>query len=344
MSDPNAAESQPSPQAAAEFNPPPPPPAPPAEIEAPRPTKLRPVAIGLFVLGLIAVGLGIAKVLPGGITTGAAFAFFGILLFALSFIRLPIPDPNEPPMSGVQKLLGIFFEPTRVFRNLRSHPYWLAAFLTIGILNVAYENAFFYRLTPQRIVDFTMEKLEQSPIKPPPEAMEGAKQEALAEASQPVRRVQKAATKFVGTFVFVCFVAMLCFVGVMVFGGKINFWQALAATFYTALPVVVITKLLSLVILFVKAPEDVHPLMGQETLVQDNLGVLFTPASQPTLFVLASAIGVLSFYGLWLRAKGLQNAGTKVSSSAAWSVAIILWVLALIIGAIFVTLFSSFIS
>jgi hypothetical protein len=84
--------------------------------------------------------------------------------------------------------------------------------------------------------------------------------------------------------------------------------------------------------------------MGQETLVQDNLGVLFTPGTQPTLFVLASAFGVLSFYGLWLRAKGLQNAGTKVSSSAAWSVAIILWVLALIIGAIFATLFSSFIS
>ncbi|HKO99988.1 MAG TPA: YIP1 family protein [Pyrinomonadaceae bacterium] len=334
MSDPNAPD----------FQPPPPPPTAEAEVLAPRPTKLRPVAIGLFVLGLIAVGLGVAKVLPGGIGTGAAFAFFGILLFALSFIRLPVPDPNELPISGVQKLLGIFYEPTRVFRNLRSHPYWLAAFLTIGVLNVVYANVFFQRLTPQRIVDYTMEKLEQSPIKPPPEAMETAKQDGLVEATQPIRRVQTAAKSFLGTFVFMCFVATLCFVGVMAFGGRINFWQAVAATFYAALPVVVITKLLSLIILFVKAPEDVHPIMGQETLVQDNLGVLFTPGTQPTLFVLASAIGVLSFYGLWLRAKGLHNAGYKVSSSAAWSVAIILWVLGLILGAIFATLFSSFIS
>ena len=193
MSDPNTAEFQPPPAAmidpnGAEFQPPPPPPTPPVEIEAPRPTRLRPVAIGLFVLGLLAIGLGVGKVLPGGIGTGAALALFGILLFALSFVRLPLPDPNEPPISGVQKVLGIFYEPTRVFRNLRSYPYWLAAFLVIGSLNVVYENVFFYRMTPQRIVDYTMEKLEQSPIKPPPEAMEGAKQEALAEASQPVRR------------------------------------------------------------------------------------------------------------------------------------------------------------
>jgi hypothetical protein len=242
MSDPNAAEFQPLPNAD-EFQPPPPPPTPPAEIEAPRPTKLRPVAIGLLVLGLIALGLGVARVLSGGIGTGAAFVFFGILLFALSFIRLPIPDQNEPPMSGVQKLLGIFFEPTRVFRNLRSHPYWLAAFLIIVLVNIAYANVFFRRLTPQRIVDYTMEKLEQSPVKPPPEMMEATKQDALLEASQPIRRVQTAAKSFVGTFVFTCFVATLCWVGVMAFGGRINFWQAVAATFYAALPVVVISKL-----------------------------------------------------------------------------------------------------
>jgi len=53
---------------------------------------------------------------------------------------------------------------------------------------------------------------------------------------------------------------------------------------------------------------------------------------------------VLSFYGLWLKAKGLANAGQKVSSSAAWGVAITLWVLALGLGMIFATLFSSFMS
>jgi hypothetical protein len=339
MSDPNPADMQAPPPLE-----PPPPTEPPTLVEAPRPVKLRPVAIGLFVLGLLAVGLGVGKVLPGGIGTGAAFAFFGILLFALSFIRLPLPDPNEAPMSGIQKITSIFYEPTRVFRNLRSHPYWLAALLTIGFANIIYYNAFNSRLTPERIVDYTMEKMEQSPIKPPPEQMENTKQDQLADRTQPARRVQNAAKTFIGAFVFNTFVATLCFLGVLAFGGKLNFWQAFAGVLYSNLPVIVISKLLSLVILYVKAPEDIHPILGQETLVTDNLGVLFSPGERPALFVLGAAIGVLSFYGLWLRARALATTGTKVSTSAAWSVTIILFIIGLIIGMVFATLFSSFIS
>ena len=113
---------------------------------------------------------------------------------------------------------------------------------------------------------------------------------------------------------------------------------------YSYLPVAVITYVVSLVILYVKNPDDIHPILGRQTLVQDNLGVLFAPADHPALFTLASAFGVLSFYGLWLRAKGLANAGQKVSSGAAWGVSITLWILGLILGMIFATLFSSFIS
>jgi hypothetical protein len=336
MSDPNSQDFQSSP---------PPPHAPAEQANGPRPVRLRPVAIGLFVLGLLLAVAGIAKFLPGGIGTGAAFAFWGILLFALSFIPLPqTKGDEEPPLSGLQKVSGIFYEPTRVFRNLRAHPYWLAAFLVIAVVQVIYSTAFVQRLTPERIVEFTFEKMEASPIKPPPEAMEAAKAEALQKAKQPIQRVQSAATSFVGIFVFACVVATLCFLGVLAFGGRINFWQTFAAMLYAFMPVEVITKLLSLVVLFIKAPEDIHPILGAQTLVQDNLGVLFTPADHPALYVLGSSIGVLSFYGLWLRAKGLANAGTKVSSSAAWGVAITLWVLALIFGMIFATLFSSFIS
>ncbi|MDQ6651758.1 MAG: YIP1 family protein [Acidobacteriota bacterium] len=323
----------------------PPPPAPPPQAEAPRPRKLRPFAIGIFVLGLILLVTGIAKILPGGSVTGAAFAFWGILLFAFSFIPLPQPKGDgELPMSGLQKVTGIFYQPTRVFRNLRDHPYWLAAFLVIGVVNAGYTAAFWQRLTPDRIVGYTMEKLADSPIKPPPEAMDKAKEDALQQAKQPIQRIQTAAKSFVGVFAFASFVAALCLLGVLAFGGRINFWQAFAAVLYAYVPITVISKLLSLVILYIKAPEDIHAVLGQETVGQDNLGVLFTPGDHPALFVLGSAIGVLSFYGLWLKAKGLANAGDKVSSSAAWGVAITLWVLGLILGMIFATLFSSFIS
>ena len=333
MSDPNS-----------EFQAPPPPTVEPEPV-APRPTKLRAIGIGVFVVGIIVLIAGLTKILPGGFGTGLAFAFWGVLLFAFSFIPLPQPAAgDEPPLSGLQKVTGIFYEPTRVFRNLRSHPYWLAAFLVVAVCNAVYFAAFVQRLTPERIVNYTFEKMEQSPIKPPPDRMEQAKEDALQQAKQPIQRIQSAAKSFVGVFVFASLVAALCFLGVLAFGGRINFWQAFAAVLYGYVPITVISKLLSLVILFIKSPDDIHPILGQETLVRDNLGVLFSPADHPALFSLASAIGVLSFYGLWLRAIGLANAGQKVSSSVAWGVTLTLWVLSVILGMIFATLFASFIS
>jgi hypothetical protein len=323
----------------------PPPPTLVIEPEGPRPTKLRPIAIGLIVVGLLMLLAGIAKILPGGFFTGLAFAFWGILLFALSFIRLPpTTGTEEPPMSAMQKLSGIFFEPTRVFKNLRVHPYWLAAFLVIVAVNIIYTNAFVQRLTPERIVSYTMDKLEQSPIKPPPDRMEAAKEDALNQAKQPIQRVQSAAKSFVGIFVLGCIVASLYLVGVMIFGGRINFWQALAVYFYATLPVVIIQKLVSLIILFIKSPDDIHPILGQETLLQDNLGVLFNPADHPVLFVAGTAIGVLAFYGLWLRARGLQAGGTKVNSTAAWGAVLTVWILYVLLGLTLTAIFPSFIS
>src|SRR5712692_698203 len=237
MSDPNQG-----------FQAPPPPTI--TENKAPRAAKLLPYGIGLFVIGVILCVLGIVKVVPGGIGTGAAFAFWGLLLFAFSFIPLPQTKGDEElAMSGMQKVMGLSYEPTRVFRNLRAHPHWLAAFLVIAIVNAVYAAAFAQRLTPDRIVDYTMEKMEQSPIKPPPEAMAKTKEGMLEALKQPVQRIETAAKTFVGVFVFVCFVGVLCWLGVLAFGGRMNFWQSFAAVFYAFLPIAVIQRLLSLVIL-----------------------------------------------------------------------------------------------
>jgi hypothetical protein len=55
-------------------------------------------------------------------------------------------------------------------------------------------------------------------------------------------------------------------------------------------------------------------------------------------------IGVLSFYGLWLRAKGLQNGGTKVNSTAAWGATISVWALWVLFAVALTAVFPSFIS
>ena len=330
------------------FQAPAPPPTPEAEPQAPRPTKqLWPIAIGVFVLGLIFVVGGIAKLLAGGLGTGAALCFLGLLLFGLSFIRLPLLPNAEQPLSWFEKVTGIFYEPARVFRNLRFNPTWIGAFLTIWVLTTIYSTAFIQRITPERIVEHTVEKVAQMgpPFAPPPEAIDRMRTDQLDALKQPVQRVGGALRSLVGLFVISGLIpAALIVLGVLVFGGRINFWQALAVVFYSLLPIVVIQKILGLVILYLKSPDDLHPILNQETTLQDNLGILLAPADHPVLFVIASFIGLTSFYWLWLRAKGIHFGGTRVSKGQGWGVAITLWLLLLVFVVIVTALFPGFIS
>jgi hypothetical protein len=332
MSDPNQ-----------EFQPPPPPTIA-GEPERVRATKLLWPGIVLVVLGIIVCVGGIVNFIPGGVGTGLAVAALGVLFFGLSFTSLPhIPDA-PPPMSTFERLAGIFYEPTNVFRNLRAHPRWLAAILIMGCLSAAYITAFTHRLTPERIINYTMDKLEESPIKPPPEAMAKARTQGVEQAKNPIFQAGNVIKTIVGAFFGGAIFAGLYLLGVLAFGGRMHFWQAYAVAAYAAFPVVVIQKTISLMILFIKSPDDIHPILGQETLVTDNLGILIKSAEHPVLFVAASSIGILSFYKLWLTATGLREGGYKVSSSAAWGVAITLWILGLLLSLAGAAVFGSFLS
>lgn len=335
MSDPNQGFQPPVPQL---------PPTADLEPERQRPANLLWAGIALVVLGvMVAVG-GIVGFITGGIGTGLAVCALGVLLAALSFARLPYVPDAPPPISTVGTLTGIFFEPTNVFRNLRAHPRWLAAILVIGVLNAAYITAFTRRITPERIINFTVDKLEESPIKPPPEALAKMRTEGVEQAKSPAVQAGNVIKTIVSAFFGMAFIAGLYLLGVLAFGGRMHFWQAYSVAAYAALPVIVIQKVVSFIILYIKSPEDIHPLIGQETLVHDNLGLLFAAKDHPVLYVAASAIGILSFYKLWLTAKGLHEGGYKVSSSAGWGVAITLWVLALLFGLAIAAIFPGFLS
>ena len=329
------------------FQAPPPPPTPESKPRVARPVKLRPFGIAFFVLGLLVLGAGIPKIIAGGISTGIVLAFLGILLFVFSFIALPaIPESDEAPLSFFDRITGIFYEPSRVFRNLRAHPHWVGPFVVVIVLTTIYSFAFVQRITPERIVEYMTTKISElpPPFTPPPSAIEQMKTDQLAEYKNPIQRVEGLVKIYVGQFVVASLTAALCMLGVLVFGGRINFWQALSVVFHTWVPVMAIQKLLGLVILYLKAPEDLHPVLHQETTLQDNLGILMSPAEHPILFVLLSFIGLTWFYLIWLRAKGLHFAGTKVSSSAGWGVSLMIYILLMFFLTVWTSLFPGFIS
>lgn len=329
-----------------DFQAPPPPPMPAAEPPAPRPVKLRPIAIVLAVIGLLVLLGGIAKFIPSGISTGVILFFAGVVVLAVSFIPLPVPREPEEPLSFFEKVTGIFYEPARVFRNLRAHPHWFGAFAVVAVLSLIYSFVFVQRITPERIVDHMVEKVSEMgpPFAPPQAVLDRMRTDQLSALKNPVERVEGMAKAVLGLLLLGAIGAALSMLFVLVFGGRINFWQSLAVTFYAWLPVVTIQKLLGIVIIFLKSPDDLHPIRNQDTTLQDNLSILLAPADHPVLFVALSFIGLTWFYYLWLRAKGLHYGGNKVSSGAGWSVSIILYVLLMLFAVASTALFPGFVS
>ena len=171
----------------------PPPPVPPTQPVAPRPTKLRPVAIGLFVVGLILVVLGIIKILPGAAQPGIFAILVGLVAFGLSFIRRPEPPPDAPPpLPWTEQVTGIFYEPARIFQNLRFHPRWLAGFLVIAIFSAIYHVAFVQRLTPEVIALAPIEKsIEGGWI--PADRADAIREQTREAAKAPIAKVTRPA-------------------------------------------------------------------------------------------------------------------------------------------------------
>ncbi len=298
-------------------------------------------------VGFVICILSITKIVPGLTSTGVTLILFGGLIIGLSFIDKP-DDEGAEKMSTGSTLGNIVFAPADVFKNLRRHPRWLVAALIMSVLSATYTNLFFSRLGPDRIINFTIDKtLEMPMISNNEEAKKGVeegREKALAEAKDPVIKAGQAASGFAASVFGYAFLAAVFLLFAMAMGGKINFWQAFAVAVYATFPFSVIRFVLNTLILFIKDPTDIHPILGQQTLIQDNPNFLVLPSEHPVIFTLLGGISLLLFYWVWMTATGLKNAGEKVTGTTAWSAALGLYFLLVFFGVAMAALFPGFIS
>ena len=301
--------------------------------------------IVIAAIGLVVAVLSVAKVVPGLTQTGVFLILFGGLIIGLSFIDKP-DDEGTERMSTPSTLGNIFFAPSDVFRNLRRHPRWLVAVLLMSVLSATYTNLFLYRLGPDRVANFAIDKTLEMPIMndEAKKQVESTRAQSLADNKNPIIRAGQAVSGLAGTVFGFSFLAMIFLLFSIAMGGKINFWQAFSTAVYAALPVSILRFVLNTTILFLKDPSEIHPILGQQSLIQDSLNFLVLPAEHPVIFTLLGATSLLGFYWLWMNATGLKNAGEKVTGTIAWSASIGVFVLLLLFGVALATLFPSFIS
>ena len=232
-------------------------------------------------LGLVVAVLSIAKVVPGITATGVFMILFGGLIIGLSFVDKP-DDEGTERMSTPSTLANIFFAPGEVFKNLRRHPRWLVALLLMSVLSATYTNVFMQRLGPDRVANFGIDKtLEMGMIANNEEAkkqIESGRAQALADNRNPINRAAQAVNGLAGSAIWFAFLALVFMLFALAMGGKINFWQAFATAIYASLPIAILKFLLNTIILFIKDPSEIHPILGLQSLIQDNLNFLVLPA------------------------------------------------------------------
>lgn len=296
------------------------------------------VGIISVVIGILLSVLGAWDVIPHITSAGVVIVLFGGLLIGFNYIPGPEPDEGEP-MPVWERMTKIFYAPNEVFRNFRSHPAWLGAILVAAVITGIYSLAFVNRVTAEVIVNHTTSRLSESGFIDAKQ-ITVIKQQQLEVAESVPARIGGHISTFVGLSFLAAFFAAVYLICVLAMGGRINYFQALAVAAYSIFPVVLIQKLLSLLILFLKDPTEIHPILGQQTLLVDNLGFLVAPSESPVLYTLLASISVTGLYGLWLAATGLKTAGTRVSATTAWVAAVIVYLIMLTLGIILAFLFG----
>jgi hypothetical protein len=304
------------------------------------------VGIVIFVIGVLLLCSNLLlKVKEIGLGFGIPVVLVGAAIFGLSFIPQPDPGPNAPPpLPPADRITRVFYEPEPVFKNLRYHPRWLAGFLVLALIGCVYTIASMQRLGPVKMANDYADRVVAGGFVPP-DKVDLFKTQAVAEAEKQgvIPKIVGPLSGISGFFLFMLILAGLYMLCVMAFGGRINFFQALSVAVYSSLPPVVISTILSLILLYVKSPDDLEALRVQKGLARADLGLLLSATSHPYLYTIASFIGIFNLYGWWLSATGLRQSSEKLSVGSAWTIVFLIWFLGVFLSLILAMIAPSFV-
>jgi hypothetical protein len=239
-----------------------------------------------------------------------------------NFVPPPAPTPAPagpaaPEMSTPATLTGIFFEPGRTFEALRERPRFLVAAVILAVLTLVVTLLIFNKID---YAAFMREQITKGPNgdKMTPEQVETA----VGFYTGPVGKVLIYVFPLIGTAVVLAAGGGLYLLGAMLMGGKLRFKQAVSVWTYSSFAPAVLASIVTAVVVLITPAEEINPAQ-QGGLVRANLSII-PHGTSPALGSLLGSFDLFAFYGLYLAALGLRKVG-KMSSGSAWTVAIGLW-------------------
>ncbi|MBW2196018.1 MAG: YIP1 family protein [Deltaproteobacteria bacterium] len=207
------------------------------------------------------------------------------------------PGDDAPTMGFVQRLTGVYFEPSKTFEDINRKPTWLTIYILMSLLAVAS----FYVLTIRMDYETYMRKsIEMSP------ASRLLSEEQIEEAvSRPPSAFQRySGMAFAPAGMIVVYLA---FAGIFLLlftlmGASLSYKKSLAVSFWAMAPPGIIVTLLGILFMYLRDPATLE--LNPANNVASNLGPLVSSGDSPVIHGLLSSIDVFSFWTIFLLSVG----------------------------------------
>jgi hypothetical protein len=227
---------------------------------------------------------------------------------------------GAPTMSTPETLAGIFFEPERTFEALRERPRFLVVGLIILALSLGVITLVMQKVNFNEFITAQIRKQTQD---------EAQRERATKIWTGPAGKFFVYGLPVVAVAVSFAAGGALYMLATMAMGGAIRYKQAVSVWGYSGFPPTLLASLVALVLLFMKAKEDIDLNRSGAGLAVTNLGALLGAGSSPVLRAALGWFDVFTFYGMFLAALGLRKVG-KLSAGSAWTIVLVFWFLAMI--------------
>ncbi len=235
----------------------------------------------------------------------------------------PLPEEikktdEAPRMSEVATLGNIFVSPGETFEDLRRKPRFIMAILVMMFLATAFQFLFTQKMGEERMRSFMVEQVNKSPMiqSMPPDQKQQAVENGLKTS---------AVTKYlIPVFMLIVFAigGLIYWLGANAMGGSMTFLRGVSVWVYSSFPPAVVSMLASILILFLKSPDDIDIAASQSGLIHANPAFFLNTKTMPVLGALLGTFDLFFIWGWILAAIGLSVAG-KISKGAAWAIVLL---------------------
>lgn len=203
------------------------------------------------------------------------------------------PAQATPTMGFFQRLIGVYFEPSKTFQDISRKPSWLGIWIIASILAIGTN----YVLTTRMDHETLMRKsLAMNPM-----TKNLSEEQIQAIVAQPQGAFSRYSQMFLaplGVLIVYVIIAALFLLVFVLMGATITFKKSLAATVWGMGPPGIIVTLFAILVMYLKDPVDIE--INPVANVASNLGLLVAEKEHPVLNSLLSSIDVFSFWTISL--------------------------------------------